>query len=86
MNAAPTQNAGAAARATGCELQLPTMAELRRTHTIEEIIAAPIGEAATLMGWVHYRRDLGQLIFITLRDRWGELQCVCDPADHPDAH
>jgi len=60
--------------------------ELRRTHTIEEIIAAPVGEAATLMGWVHYRRDFGQLIFITLRDRWGELQCVFDPEASPDAH
>ena len=61
------------------------MAELRRTHTIAEIIAAPIGATAadgspaTLMGWVHFRRDFGKLIFITLRDRWGELQCVFDP-------
>ena len=62
------------------------MAELRRTHTIEGIIAAELGEPATLMGWVQHRRDLGQLIFITLRDRWGELQCVLDPAEHPDAH
>lgn len=62
------------------------MAELTRTHTIEEIIAAPIGEDATLMAWVHYRRDLGQLIFITLRDRWGELQCVLDPHESTPAH
>jgi aspartyl-tRNA synthetase len=62
------------------------MAELIRTHNIEQIIAAPIGTPATLMGWVHYRRDFGGLIFITLRDRWGELQCVFDPAGAPAAH
>ncbi|MCB1220028.1 MAG: aspartate--tRNA ligase [Planctomycetales bacterium] len=62
------------------------MAELTRTHNIEEIIAAPIGTAATLMGWVARRRDLGQLIFITLRDRWGELQCTLDPEESPESH
>ena len=62
------------------------MPELQRTHTIEEIIAAPIGTPATLMGWVHYRRDFGQLLFITLRDRWGELQCTFDPEQAPQAH
>ena len=61
------------------------MSELKRTHTIEDIIAAEIGEKATLMGWVANRRDLGQLIFITLRDRWGELQCAFDPTDSPAA-
>jgi len=58
---------------------------MKRTHTIEQIIAAPIGEEATLMGWVAGRRDLGQLIFITLRDRWGELQCACDPTESHEA-
>ncbi len=68
------------------------MAELKRTHTIEQIIAAPIGAAAadggpaTLMGWVDSRRDLGQLIFIILRDRWGTLQCTIDPERSPSAH
>jgi len=68
------------------------MAELSRTHTIAEIIAAPLGATAldgtpaTLMGWVHFRRDLGQLIFITLRDRWATLQCVFDPELSEAAH
>ena len=60
--------------------------DLRRTHNIEGIIHAEVGTHATLMGWVHHRRDLGQLIFITLRDRWGELQCVFDPELNPFAH
>ncbi|MCC7479321.1 aspartate--tRNA ligase [bacterium] len=57
-----------------------------RTHNIEQIIHAPIGETARLCGWVQHRRDLGQLIFITLRDRWGEMQCVIDPAHSEAAH
>ena len=57
------------------------MSELKRTHTIEEIIAADMGTEATLMGWVSGRRDLGQLIFVTLRDRWAELQCAVDPTE-----
>jgi aspartyl-tRNA synthetase len=60
--------------------------ELVRTHNIEGIVHAPVGTRATLMGWVHHRRDLGQLIFISLRDRWGELQCVLDPELSPAAH
>ena len=62
------------------------MTELTRTHNIAGIIAAPIGTQATLMGWVDSRRDLGQLIFIILRDRWGTLQCTIDPERSPEAH
>jgi len=32
-----------------------------------------------LTGWVHRRRDLGQLIFVELRDATGRVQVVCDP-------
>ena len=36
------------------------------------------GEKVTVMGWVQRRRDLGQLIFIALRDRTGIVQAVAD--------
>ncbi len=41
-----------------------------------------LGQAITVQGWVHRRRDHGGVIFIDLRDREGLLQIVCDP-DNP---
>ncbi|MEX1294591.1 MAG: aspartate--tRNA ligase [Candidatus Limnocylindrales bacterium] len=45
-----------------------------------------VGKPATLAGWVNRRRDLGQLIFLDLRDRYGITQVVIDNADSPEAH
>jgi aspartyl-tRNA synthetase len=44
------------------------------------------GRSTTLSGWVDRRRDLGQLIFLDLRDRYGITQVVVDAAESPDAH
>ena len=44
------------------------------------------GQAATLAGWVHRRRDHGSLIFIDIRDRDGLTQVVFNPEIAPDAH
>jgi aspartyl-tRNA synthetase len=45
-----------------------------------------VGRTASLSGWVDRRRDLGQLIFLDLRDRYGITQVVIDAQESPDAH
>jgi aspartyl-tRNA synthetase len=47
-----------------------------RTHTCGQLRAADVGKAARLSGWVHRKRDHGQLLFIDLRDHHGITQCV----------
>jgi len=60
------------------------MQGLKRTTRCAEIIPEMLGQDITLMGWCHKQRDLGGLVFITLRDRSGEIQLLIDensPAD-----
>lgn len=51
----------------------------KRTHTCGELRAGDIGKQASLCGWVDRRRDLGGVIFIDLRDRYGKTQVVFQP-------
>lgn len=57
-----------------------------RSHTCGALRATDAGTNARLAGWVHRRRDHGQLIFLDLRDRHGITQVVIDRTDTPDAH
>jgi aspartyl-tRNA synthetase len=49
-----------------------------RTHTCGELRPADIGSDVLLLGWVHKVRDLGHLVFIDVRDRYGLTQIVVD--------
>ncbi|MBS4960663.1 MAG: aspartate--tRNA ligase [Clostridiales bacterium] len=55
-----------------------SMTGLKRSHMCGEVHENLIGQSVTVMGWVQRRRDLGQLIFIALRDRTGIVQAVID--------
>ena len=57
-----------------------------RSHTCGELRPADAGTTARLSGWVHRRRDHGQLIFIDMRDRHGLTQIVVDATEAPVAH
>src|SRR6266404_1871263 len=49
-----------------------------RTHTCGALRLADAGQTVRLSGWVHRKRDHGQLLFVDLRDHYGVTQCVID--------
>ena len=55
-----------------------SMTGLKRSHMCGDVTENLAGSKVTVMGWVQRRRDLGQLIFIALRDRTGIVQAVVD--------
>ncbi len=49
-----------------------------RSHNCSELIEKDIGKDITLSGWLHRKRDHGNLLFIDLRDHYGITQCVIE--------
>ena len=49
-----------------------------RTHNCGELRAENAGSEVRLSGWVHRKRDHGNLLFLDLRDHFGLTQCVVE--------
>ena len=54
-----------------------------RTHTCGELKNSHLGQEVVLAGWINSLRNLGGLIFIDLRDRYGLVQIKIDPQTNP---
>lgn len=59
---------------------------MKRSHRCAELTVADAGKEVVLMGWAQRRRDLGALVFITLRDRSGIIQVVFNSDTNPELH
>src|SRR5579864_2898598 len=65
---------------------LDFLGNLKRTHYCGALRASDAGKPAIVMGWVHRRRDLGNLLFLDVRDRTGIVQVVFNKETQPAAH
>ena len=62
------------------------MSAYGRTEYAGHIDEKYIGKRVTVKGWVSKRRDLGNLIFIDVRDRMGIVQCVFSGEKNNETH
>ncbi|HWG40900.1 MAG TPA: aspartate--tRNA ligase [Candidatus Acidoferrales bacterium] len=67
-------------------MPLDFLGDLRRTHMCGELRPEHTGTRVALLGWVNRRRDLGNVIFIDIRDRSGMTQLVFDKGVNPAVH
>jgi aspartyl-tRNA synthetase len=65
---------------------LDFLGNLQRTHYAGALRATDAGKDAVVLGWVAKRRDLGNLLFLDVRDRTGIVQVVFNKETQPEAH
>jgi aspartyl-tRNA synthetase len=65
---------------------LDFLANLKRTHYCGVLRPSDAGKPAVVLGWVARRRDLGNLLFLDVRDRTGIVQVVFNKETQPEAH
>jgi len=65
---------------------LDFLGNLKRTHYCGHLRAKDAGHDAIVMGWVAKRRDLGNMLFLDIRDRSGIVQVVFNKETQPAAH
>jgi aspartyl-tRNA synthetase len=53
-----------------------------RSHTCSEITKKNSGDTVKLSGWIHRKRDHGNLLFFDLRDHFGLTQCVIENSNN----
>ena len=52
-----------------------------RSHNCSELNEKNIGQKVKLSGWIHRKRDHGNLLFLDIRDHFGLTQCVIENKD-----
>jgi len=65
---------------------LDFLGNLKRTHYCGTLRASDAGKPALVLGWVARRRDLGNLLFLDVRDRTGIVQVVFNKETQGEAH
>ena len=67
-------------------VKLDLLGDRQRTHYCGELRESQAGQTVFLAGWVDSRRDLGNIIFLDLRDHTGVTQVICNPEISGQAH
>jgi len=68
------------------KIAIDFLGDWKRTDYCGNLRKEDKGREVTLLGWVQKRRDLGGLIFIEVRDRYGFVQAVFNPESNAEAH